>query len=102
MGVVGDKPPVFVVRVLAEAATTLAAIALDPLIEKGAKGDRRRLLELATIAVGVTLALDPPRRTIGAGASLALLAGHFDHGDVADDVAFAIDALVDAGRLGLD
>ena len=57
---------------MAEAATTLAAISLDPLIEKGEEAGRRRLLELAAIAIRVALALDSPRRVVGAGASLAL------------------------------
>src|SRR5207237_5394838 len=102
MGVAADQPPVFVAGVLAEAATALPAIALHPLIEEGQEGDRARLLEPPAVAVGFALALDPARRVEGAGASLPLLAGDFDDGDVTDDVALAIHALVDARRLGLD
>src|SRR5260221_8956016 len=100
-GVVVDPAPVFCAGVLAKAATTLAAIALDPLIEKSHEAGRRRLLELAAITVGFTPALDPTRRRIGAGASLALLAGYFDYGDVADRLAIGIDPPGDAGGLGL-
>ena len=60
-----------------------------------------RRLELAAIAVGLALALDPARRVVGAGVSLALLAGDSKDGDVADRGAVAVDSLEDAGRLGL-
>ncbi|HVO53119.1 MAG TPA: hypothetical protein VMT37_01770 [Solirubrobacterales bacterium] len=56
-GVAGDQPPVFVAGVLAEAAAALTAIALDPFIEERQEGDRRRLLQLAAVAVGLALAL---------------------------------------------
>ena len=78
VGVLGDQPPVFVAGVLAEAATALAAIALDPFIEEAQEAGRRRLLELAAVTVGFALALDPPRRLVGAGVALALLAGDFE------------------------
>jgi hypothetical protein len=63
-GVGGDQAAVFVAGVLAEAAPSLAAVALDPLIEKTQEGDRRALLQLAAVAVGLALTLDPSRRPI--------------------------------------
>ncbi|HEV7771004.1 MAG TPA: hypothetical protein VGO66_10185 [Solirubrobacterales bacterium] len=70
-----DQAAVFVAGVLAEAAAALAAIALDPLVQVAAEGDRAALLQLAAIAVGLALALDPLRLCVGAGVALSLPAG---------------------------
>src|ERR1700679_1607907 len=98
----GDRPPVFVAGVLAEAAAALSAVALDPFVEIAQEGDRRALLQLATVAVGFALALEPPRRLIGAGVALSLLARAAEDADVADRLPLAVYALEDAGGLGLD
>ena len=100
VGVAPDQPPVFVAGVLAEAAA-LAAVALDPLVEVGQERDRRVRLQHAPVAVALAAPLDPPRLLVGAGAPLALLARHFDHGDVADGRALAVDPPVHARGLGL-
>ena len=75
VGVGADQAPVFVAGVLAEAAAALAAVALDPFIEVAEEGDRVSLLQLAAVAVGLALALDPPRLLVGAGVALSLPAG---------------------------
>lgn len=66
VGVGADQAPVFLAGELAEAPAALAAVAPDPLVQVAAEGDRASLLQLAAVAVGLTLALDPLRLLIGA------------------------------------
>ena len=101
VGVGADQAAVFVAGVLAEAAPALAAVALDPFIEVAEEADRRALLQLAAVAVGLALALDPLRLVVGAGVALSLPPGAAEDGDVADRLALPVYALEDAGRLGL-
>jgi hypothetical protein len=100
--VVGDQAAVFVAGVLAEATASLTAVALDPFVEVAQERDRRALLQLAAVAVGLALALDPPRLLVGASVALSLLSGAAEDAGVADRPALAVDALKDAGGLGLD
>ena len=99
--VVGDQPSVLVACVLPEAASTLSAVALDPLVEVAQERDRRPLLQLAAVAIGLALALDPARLVIRAGVALSLLARDAEDDHVADHLAVAADPFEDAGRLGL-
>jgi len=101
VGVGADQATVFLAGALAEAAPALAAVALDPFIEVAQEADRRALLKLAAVAVGLALALEPLRLLEGAGVALSLPPGAAEDGDVADRPALAINALEDAGRLGL-
>jgi hypothetical protein len=101
MGVGGDQAAVFVAGVLPEATTALAAVALNPLVQIAEEGDRRALLQLAAVAIGLALALDPPRFPIGAGVALSLAPRATEDADVADRLALAIHALEDARRLRL-
>jgi len=101
MGVGRDQAPVLVARVIAEASAPLALVALDPFVEEPQEPDFALLAQLATVAVGLVPALDPPRLLVGAGATLPLPAGDFDHGDVADHLPVRIDPPVDPGGLGL-
>lgn len=102
MGVGADQPPVFVAGVLAEAAAALAAVALDPFVQIAEEGDCRALLQLAAVAIGLALALDPPRLLVGAGMALSLAPSGAKDADVANRPPRPVDALEDAGRLGLD
>jgi hypothetical protein len=102
VGVGANQASVFVAGVLAEASAALAAVALDPLVQVATEGDRGPLLQLAAIAVGLALALDPLRLGVGAGVALSLLAGVAVDAGVADGPPRAVDALEDTGRLGLD
>jgi hypothetical protein len=97
-----DQAAVFFAGAFAEAAPSLAAVALDPFIDVTEEADRRALLQLAAVPVGFALALDPPRRLIGAGTALALPAGAAEDADVADHVALSAEPLEDARGLGLD
>lgn len=96
-----DQAAVFLAGVLAETSPSLAAVALDPFIDVAEEADRRALLTLAAVAVGLALALDPLRLLVGASVALSLPAGAAENGDVADGPALAVNALEDAGRLGL-
>src|SRR5437868_2400114 len=80
VGVALQEPPVLISSPLAEASTALAAVALNPLLEVGAQRDRRALLQLAAVAVGLALPLDPARLVERSGELLALAtAGAVDH-----------------------
>ena len=96
-----DQTAVFLAGALAEAAPSLAAIALDPFIDVAKEADRRALLELTAVAVCFALALDSPRLLVGAGVALSLPARAAEDADVADRPPCAVHALEDAGRLGL-
>lgn len=67
-----DQAPVFLAGGLTEAPAALAAVATDPLIQVAAERDRAALLQLAAVAVGLALALDPLRLLVGAGVALWL------------------------------
>ena len=101
MGEGADQAAVFVAGVLTEAAAALAAVALDPLVQITAEGDRRALLQLAAVAVGLALALDPLGLLVAAGVALSLSPAGAEDADVADRPALAVDALEDARRLRL-
>jgi hypothetical protein len=102
VGVGADQAAVFLASGLAEAPATLAAVALDPLAQVAAEGDRAALLQLAAVAVGLTLPLDPLRLLVGPGVALSLLRPAAVDAGVADRPPLAVDPLEDAGGLGLD
>jgi hypothetical protein len=84
VGVGADQASVFLAGGLAKAPAALAAVALDPLVQIAAKGDRAALLQLAAVAVGLALALDPLRRLVAAGVALSLLRAAAVDAGVAD------------------
>lgn len=57
VGVGADQAAVFLAGALAEAAPSLAAVALDPFIDVAEEADRRGLLQLTAVAVSLALAL---------------------------------------------
>ncbi len=102
VGVGADQAAVFLAGRLAEAPAALAAVAADPLVQIAAEGDRAALLQLAAVAVGLALALEPLRLLVGAGIALSLPRAAAVDAGVADRLPLAVHALEDAGRLGLD
>jgi hypothetical protein len=51
------------------------------------EADRRALLQLAAVAIGLALALDPLRLLVGAGVTLSLSPGTAEDADVANGPA---------------
>src|ERR1044072_3847663 len=96
-----DQAAVFLAGALAEAAPSLAAVALNPFIDVTQEADGRALLKLATVAVGLALALDSLRLLLGAGVAPFLPPGAAENAYVTDGPAFAVHTLEDAGRLSL-
>jgi hypothetical protein len=101
VGIGADQAAVFLAGALAEAASALAAIALDPFIDVAEEADGRGLLQFAAVAVGLALALDPLRLLVGAGVALSLPPGTAEDADVADRPPRAVHALEDARHLRL-
>jgi hypothetical protein len=102
VGIGADQAAVFLAGGLAEAPAALATVALDPLVQVATEGDRAALLQLAAVAVGLALALDPLRLLVAAGVALSLPRAAAGDAGVADRPPLAVDPLEDAGRLGLD